>query len=144
MAKNSKIIGSFEKIGFPEFGVDAVVAKVDTGAHSGALHATGMTERKNKKGETILYFHPLGKENLKASSKKFDRRRVRSSNGLLEERYLVQTIIVVNGEPYAIEISLTDRSNMTKEVLLGRKFLHRYHFLVDVRKGTQYRYAVKG
>ncbi len=97
----------------------------------------------NSKGETYLIFHPLGRLNVKARTKNYVKKRVRSSNGHLEERYLVKTKVLINGNSFIIDISLSDRSTMMKGVLIGRKFLRRYHFLVDVRQGTKYRYAVK-
>jgi len=138
-----KIVGAFEAVSFPELGVKKTIAKIDTGSYSGALHAINMTEVKDKNGKLALVFHPCGKKRLEARTQLYSKKRVRSSNGHLEERYIIQTWIEINGEQYPITISLTDRSTMMKEVLIGREFLRRHHFLVDVREGTQYRYAVK-
>ncbi len=138
-----KVLGAFEIVSFPELGVKDTVAKIDSGAYSGALHATDVSERKNKKGENILIFHPFGDPDLRVRTKQYERKRVRSSSGHLEERYVVKTTVVIDARKYNVEISLTDRSNMMKGVLIGRKFLRQYHFLVDVHKGKQYRYAVK-
>ena len=53
-----KIIGSFEKVSFPDFGLNNIVAKIDTGATSGALHATHIRRVKLATGETAVRFRP--------------------------------------------------------------------------------------
>jgi hypothetical protein len=143
MKTNDKIVGGFAVLSFPELGVKRTIAKIDTGAYSGALHATNMREVKTNKGNYVLKFHPMAKKELEARAKNYQKKRVRSSNGHLEERYIIQTIVEVDGQEYPITISLSDRSNMMKEVLIGREFLRRHGFLVDVRRGTKYRYAKK-
>ena len=137
-----KIIGSFELVSFSEFGVSNVIAKVDTGAYSGTMHATNMLEVEDD-GKHSLWFYPLGNEALKTVSENYKVKQIRSSNGQLENRYVITTKIVLQGQEYPISISLADRSAMMKSVLIGRKFLRRHNFIVDVRKGTQYAYAVK-
>ena|SRR3990167_2001709 len=138
-----KVLGAFEIVSFPELGVKNTIAKIDSGAYSGAVHATGVVEKKNKKGEDVLVFHPFGNPVIRVRTKQYERKRVRSSSGHLEERFVVRTTVVIDNQTYNIEISLTDRGTMMKGVLIGRKFLRQYHFFVDVRKGKQYRYAVK-
>ncbi len=139
--KERPIIGSFAKVSFPEFQLRDVVAKIDTGAYSGALHATGMREVSDNEGVKRLQFHLLGDESRSAETVHYRKKRVRSSNGLLEERYVIRTTIQIEEVNYMVSISLSDRTNMKKEVLIGRQFLRRHGFLVDVRIGTQYRYA---
>lgn len=138
-----KTLGAFTVISLPKLGLTDVVAKVDTGAYTGALHTTNMVEKMNRKGEKILEFYPAGKPEFKIRTKQYTKRRVRASNSLLEERYVIETKIEIQGKTYPISISLTDRSNMTKTLLIGRQFLRAHRFLVDVNKGTQYRYAVE-
>lgn len=143
MTADNKIIGSFEPVGFPELGIKRTVAKIDTGAYTGALHATNMIEVSGKDGRPVLVFHPLGKSKLEARTTRYTKKRVRSSNGMMDERYVINTQIVVNDKSYRILITLSDRRLMKKEVLIGRRFLHRHGFVVDVRRGKQYAQAVK-
>ena len=140
--KEAKIVGGFEEVGFPDLNVKATIAKIDTGAYSGALHATQITEKKDEDGK-YLEFHPLGKKSLKASCRKYRLKSIKSSNGELEERYVINTKIILQGQSYPVSISLSDRSNMMKSVLIGRQFLRRHHFVVDVRLGKKYAFAVK-
>lgn len=137
-----KVVGAFEKVSFPDFGVTDIVAKIDTGALSGAFHATGIREITLVTGEKAVSFLPFGKEpRVKVAS--FIKKDVRSSNGTLETRYVVPTTVVVRGVQYPIQISLADRTNMMKGVLIGRGFLRRHGFIVDAKRGTKYRYEVK-
>jgi hypothetical protein len=140
--KNPRIIGAFDKIDFPDFGLFGVVAKIDTGAYSGALHGTSIKEVKLPTGKTTVSFLPFGRE-PRATVGKFEKKYVKSSNGSSELRYVVATTIAIRGVQYPINISLSDRTNMMKGVLLGRRFLRQHGFLVDAALGGEYRYEVK-
>lgn len=137
-----KTIGAFEKVSFPEFGLNDVIAKVDTGALSGALHATDIRVVVKKDGSKILKFKPFGRDK-EVSRHDFRRKTVRASNGEIERRYLIPTTIMIAGERYPVSITLKDRTPMMKGVLIGRRFLRNNGFLVDSKQGTQYRFHVK-
>jgi hypothetical protein len=138
----SNTIGSFEKVSFPDLSLADVVAKVDTGAASGVVHATHIRQVSLSTGKKAVKFRPFG--NLpEVVIKKFVVKQVRSSNGMISTRFVVSTTIVIKGVAYPINISLADRTKMMKGVLIGRKFLRRQGFVVDVKKGTKYRYEVK-
>jgi hypothetical protein len=137
-----KIIGAFEKVSFPDFGVVNAIAKVDTGATSGSLHATHIKEIILPTGEKAVKFRPFGNTpSMTVSAFKY--KWVRSSNGEAKMRYLVPTSVVIKGVHYPIEVSLADRSLMKKGVLIGRRFLRSHGFVVDVKKGNKYRGEVK-
>lgn len=137
-----KVIGAFEKVSFPDFGLFDVVAKIDTGATSGSLHATHIREVKLPTGETAVRFCPYGRRPAVTVSA-FEQTMVTSSNGLSSMRYIIPTTIVIEGVNYPIQISLADRTMMKKGVLIGRKFLRGHGFIVDVTRGTKYRGEVK-
>jgi hypothetical protein len=137
-----KTVGSFEKVSFPSLGILNVIAKIDTGALSGALHAKDIKIVKLATGERALKFVPLGKT-APIRLTAFKRKQVRSSNGKLEWRYIISTTIELSGVHYPINISLADRSKMMKGVLIGRRFLRSHGFIVDPKKGSKYRYHVK-
>lgn len=139
---NQQVIGAFEKVSFPDFGISDVVAKIDTGALSGALHATGITEVTLPTGQKAVSFLPYGRD-ARVEVADFHKKQVKSSNGKTEERYIISTTVVIRGVQYPIHISLSDRSNMMKGVLIGRRFLRQHGFLVDSNGGGEYRYEVK-
>jgi hypothetical protein len=137
-----KTIGAFEKVSFPDFGLFDVVAKIDTGAASGAIHATHIKEVDLPTGERAVSFKPYGKL-PKVVATSFVVKPVRSSNGDVVQRYVVPTTITIRGVQYPIHIGLSDRSLMMKGVLVGRQFLRKHGFIIDANKGTKYRYHVK-
>lgn len=138
----SKIIGAFEQVSFPDFGLNGLIAKVDTGAMSGALHATGIKEVELPTGQKAISFLPYGR-GPRVEVADFQTTNVKSSNGKSEKRYVIPTIIVIRGVQYPINISLSDRSQMMKGVLIGRRFLRAHGFLVDANGGAEYRYQEK-
>lgn len=74
----SKVVGSFEVVSFPTLGVHDVIAKVDTGAYSGTIHATNIQERTGDNNETVLEFWPFGDENLKQQTSEYTRKQISS------------------------------------------------------------------
>lgn len=132
-----KIIGKFEQVTFPDFGIDAVVAKIDTGAYSGALHATKIREIKEG-NTTILEFAPFDHPATIIKTNKYKIGHVKSSNGHTDERYYIDTTVTIHGKKYPVNITLSDRSSMKYALLLGRKFLMQNDFLVDVSIDNRY------
>ena len=124
-------IGSFEKVSFPEFGMNNVVAKIDTGAFTGALHCTRVHE-KEEDGIQMLYFSPFNNPKTVYKTDNFERGIVKSSNGSTTERYFIETSIILKKNRYAITLTLANRSEMKWPVLIGRRFLHANEFVVDV------------
>lgn len=121
-----EIFGSLEEVELPQFGV-TLLAKIDTGAWSGALHCTDIYEKDGK-----LYFTPIGDPAYATSVTEFEQRRARSASGHVSERFIVPVKIVIKGKVYDTTIGITDRSDMQREMLLGRKFLIENDILVDV------------
>jgi hypothetical protein len=130
-----KIIGRKEKISIPEFDLNLVWAKVDTGAYTSSIHAENI-EVIEKEGNKILSFQVLMPGHKSFTGKtlefeKFREKRVKNSFGHAETRYLIEVTFKLAGEEYPAEFTLSDRSSMRNAVLLGRKIL-RNRFLVDV------------
>ena len=124
-------LGSLETVSLPELGVKDIMAKVDTGAFSGALHCTDIYVERHESSET-LWFTPLGDESLKTSTTDFKEVVVRSALGHESVRYVVPVKISVQGDIYQTLIGLSDRTTMTRDMLLGRRFLLENNALVDV------------
>lgn len=121
-------LGAFERVSFPSLGIQNIIAKVDTGADSGALHCASIELiNRESDGAKVLKFVPIGhdsrlsREPIETTS--FTRARVRSSSGHQLPRYRIDTHVIIRGREYAIRIGLSDRSDMQTDVLIGRKFL---------------------
>jgi len=127
-------LGSFETVSLPQFGVKNVIAKVDTGAYSGALHCTDIhIVRKGLNRKRYLQFTPLGEPALASETDKFLKTYIRSATGHRIRRFIIDTSITIQGKSYPIRIGLSDRSDMKRAVLIGRRFLRENEMLVDVR-----------
>ena len=55
---DQKVIGTFELVEFPDYGLHLVKAKIDTGAYTGALHCTRIEEVESSKRK-MLRFSPF-------------------------------------------------------------------------------------
>ncbi|GAC1499769.1 MAG: ATP-dependent zinc protease [Candidatus Saccharimonadales bacterium] len=133
-AQAAKTVGPRREVDFPKLGIEAVIAKVDTGAFSGALHATRLRETIDKTGKKSLRFCPLGSQNHVIEIDKYHKRKVKSSNGITSVRYAIDTEVSIEGNAYPITLTLANRSSMRYQLLIGRNFLRLHGFLVDVNR----------
>lgn len=137
MGKVKITLGRTEIVTFPDLGIENIVAKIDTGAYSTAIHAHKFWTEV-REGVEELYFQLLdpSKEefvNRIYKTARFYRKKVRSSNGRMEERYILKTKIKLGGKLKTTHLSLTNREKMKYPVLVGRKVLAN-GYLVDVSK----------
>ncbi|WP_339608229.1 RimK/LysX family protein [uncultured Roseivirga sp.] len=135
MSKPLHLIGRQDFINLPEFGLKGVEAKVDTGAYTSSINCSKVKLTKVD-GVPTLNFHLSGnkiheKKARKFSTTTFKKKKIRSSNGVTEERYIIKTSVVLMKKRFNAEFSLSDRSKMKFPVLLGRKLLTN-RFIVDV------------
>ena len=130
-----KVIGRRELIDLPEFGLQNIQAKIDTGAYGCAIHCHKM-KVVEKEGKQVLQFQLLDPSHPEYEDKNyhtahFREKKVKNSGGFVEERFVIQSTVRIFQKEYKTEFSLTNRKRMKHPVLIGRKFL-RKKFLVDV------------
>ncbi len=118
-------LGWQEWLALPDLGLHAIKAKVDTGARTSALHADGIEEFIDDDGRDMVRFTfrpDVGRPSLKrlCTAKIHDRREVTSSNGQTEQRIVIETNMVIGPRRKKIEITLTNREEMSFRMLLGR------------------------
>ena len=128
------IIGKLEMCDLPELSIHDLQVRVDTGAKTSSLHVDNIVQFK-KAGKPWVKFdlHPdihNVDTVVQCSSLLSDIRRIKSSFGESQERYVIQTQIKLGDMIWPIEISLTDRSDMSYLMLLGREAMGD-QFLVD-------------
>lgn len=128
------IFGWREWVALPDLGIDAIKAKVDTGARTSAVHAF-RPQRFDKNGEPWVRFlvHPLQdrkRPEIRAEAAIVAERPVKSSNGSTEMRLIIRTRLSVLGQSWPIELSLTNRDEMGFRMLVGREAM-RGQCLVD-------------
>jgi ribosomal protein S6--L-glutamate ligase len=125
MSLNKIVIGSEEWCGLPELHIPAIKVRVDSGAKTSALHAINIRPFKKEGVDWVSYeVHPIqrdAKTTIHCESLVIDKRKVKSSSGLGEVRYVVKTILSIAESTWPIEITLTNRDSMGYRMLLGRE-----------------------
>jgi hypothetical protein len=129
--RSKNLIGRRELVNFPDLGLEAITAKIDTGAYTSALHCHDIYVK-----EGVLHFKLLsalheGCNEMEHSTNSFTRKDIRNSFGETESRYLIKTRIQIGKRTIKSLISLTDRGTMRYPVLIGRRLL-KNRFVVDV------------
>lgn len=126
------IIGRLEKVNLPGLDLIGLDAKIDTGAYSCSLHCSEITHADDKEVSFKLCDEDHPAYHGKSFTFPISRiNNVKSSTGVNEERIFIKTTIEIGGKKIKSDISLTDRSNMTYPMLIGRRLLNG-KFLVDV------------
>ncbi len=123
--KDKMVIGSIEVCDLPDIGISDLQIRIDTGAKTSSLHVDNL-EKFTKTGKPWVRFdiHPDVYDIEKVTgceSALHDVRNVKSSNGASEERYVIKTTIRLGDQSWPIEITLTNRSDMSYLMLLGRQ-----------------------
>ncbi|MEO8555018.1 MAG: RimK/LysX family protein [Kofleriaceae bacterium] len=135
------VAGWRERVDLPDWGIDGLRAKLDTGARTSALHVTHVMEL----GDGRVTFEVLPR-------RRSDRRvpvtallvritRVRSSTGSVTTRHVVRTRLRMGTIEREIELTLVDRGAMIHRMLIGRTGLtgvvvdpSRRYVITQVRK----------
>lgn len=131
------IIGRIDKVDLPELQLIDIDAKIDTGANTSAIHFHH-AEVVEREGKEFLHFNLLDPDHPHFNDKEFfvehfKQRLIKNSFGDSELRYIIKTEIVIFGQTWETEFSLSNRGNLKFPILLGRKLLKK-SFLVDVTK----------
>ena len=121
--KEKILVGARETIDLPELGLFGIATRIDTGAQTSSLHVDHIFENKET-GMLNFEFHPDSHDvnkTTRCSAKIQARKRVKSSNGQKERRYIINTLAVMGELEWTIKLSLTNRSSMNHLMLLGRQ-----------------------
>lgn len=117
-------LGWEEWVAFPELGLPAIKAKIDTGARTSALHASVIEPFGPDDNPQVRFLIQPDPDNLSleftCSAPVVDRRQVTSSNGETEMRYVIQTHLQMGDRRWPVEVTLTNRENMAYRMLFGR------------------------
>ncbi|CCQ11232.1 hypothetical protein sometimes fused to ribosomal protein S6 glutaminyl transferase [Pseudoalteromonas luteoviolacea B = ATCC 29581] len=127
-------VGWREWLALPELGLNRIKAKVDTGARTSCLHAYEVTPFE-RDGEQWVEFmmHPNQNDSVttvRCEAKVKDKRQVTDSGGHKEERFVIESMLDINGQRWPIELTLTNRDSMKFRMLLGRTAM-RGRIMVD-------------
>ena len=121
---NKITVGWREWLALPELGIDKIKAKVDTGARTSCIHAFRVEEFTQEEQVWVRFWvHPIQDDNnteVQCQAKVIDQRTVTDSGGHQEQRYVIQTQLLIGGQQWPIEATLTNRDTMKFRMLLGR------------------------
>lgn len=128
------MIGRSEYLALPDWGIGSILAKVDTGARTSAIHVENLVELSGDRVrfEVVLDMSRSGRR-VTVEAPVVKRAKVRSSSGHFTERCFVRTTLHLGPVTKSIDLSLNSRDKMQYRMLLGRQALAR-HFVVDVSK----------
>ena len=126
------VVGWREWVAFPEIGLPAVRAKVDTGAATSALHAHAV-ERFERGGapyarfDVLPFFRRNRRVTVRCEAPVVGRRTITSSSGHTDSRLVVGVTlrlgVRVGAPEWPVELTLADRRTMRFPMLLGREAL---------------------
>ncbi len=112
----------------PELEISQLNVRVDTGAATSSLHVDNIEEFE-KFDETWIRFdiHPdihNVERVVRREAPVVGKKQVKSSTATREKRYVIDTPIVMDDMRWTIQLTLTDRSEMTYLMLLGREAMN--------------------
>ena len=131
---NKVIIGALETCSLPELEIHDLQIRVDTGAKTSSLHVDNIRKKRvdGKLGASFV-IHPDiydVEKTVQCWAPIVDIRSIKSSNGKAEQRLVISTELKMGPIEKMIEVTLTDRSDMSYMMLLGRQGMGK-DFLVD-------------
>jgi hypothetical protein len=131
------LIGWKEIVDFPDWRLRKVRVKIDTGARTSALDVSSYELHQEADGlvaELRLTLYRKHPERVKVVRVPVLRMVVVSnSNGMKEQRPLIETRIRLGDFTKTVQLTITNRCTMCFPVILGRKFLEG-DFVVDVSR----------
>jgi hypothetical protein len=131
------VIGWKEYVDFPEWHIRHIKAKVDTGARTSALDVLTYELRDTPAGPVVEFRAALRRRRSDAMLvlrlPVVRMALVRNSNGMCEQRPVIETIVRLGPVTKRVQLTLTNRSNMRFRLILGRKALEE-DFVVDVSR----------
>jgi len=136
--KSKKTIGWKEWCSLDCIALPAIKGKVDTGAKTSAIHAFNIECFFIEDVEYVKFdIHPLQKnKKLKRSciARIIERRMVSDSSGKKEKRIVIKSDLKIGDKKIRIELTLTNRDNMSFRMLLGREAIMQAKMIVDISK----------
>jgi hypothetical protein len=135
--KRKIVIGRKDMADFVQLELFGIEVKTDSGAYTSSFHCHQIERFHKDDAEWVKCrfldpLHPMYHQK-EFVFQVFKIRRVRSSNGMVEERISILTEIKLFDYNYPIELTLTERADMKHPVLLGRRFISK-KFLIDTSR----------
>ncbi|WP_445323860.1 retropepsin-like aspartic endopeptidase RimB [Pseudomonas sp. EL_65y_Pfl2_R95] len=120
------VIGLREWINLPDLGMIGIRAKIDTGASTSTLHASDIQPFERDGEDWVRFTAHLGtlvQSRHRCEAPLVTVKRIKSSNGHAQNRYVIRTNLSLGDRVWPIEFTLACRKTMRYRVLLGSKAL---------------------
>ena len=118
------VIGWREKLEFVDWPLKGVRAKIDTGARTSALDCINVEELPDNQVRFLVRMRKNNSKAFREITAPIERKsEVRSSNGKVQTRIFVKTMIRIGKHSKEVEFSLVDRRKMKCRALIGRTAL---------------------
>lgn len=133
MHKSLANIGTTEMISLPDYGLDNILAKIDSGADSSAIWASNISEKDGQLSYTLFGPSSPNFTGDPIKTRKYSLVTVKNSFGQKEVRYKVDIRIKMADKIIKSKVTLANRANNRFPLLIGRRTL-KGKFLIDVSK----------
>lgn len=124
---SSTLAGWREWVQLTDVGVPWIKAKLDTGAQTSSVHAYDIEAFDNDGAAwvrfTVRPWQRSTEDEVVVECPVHDVRKVRSSSGHVEERFVVRMKVVLVHREVDAEFTLTNRDSMGFRMLIGREAL---------------------
>ena len=127
------VIGWREHIRLPQFYIDSMPAKIDTGARTSALHAVDQELLDIDGTKWVEFMIPVHnrRTSKRLRAQFLEERDIKNTGGVPERRLIVQTRLQMGRRSWRIDVSLTNREKMEFDIILGRTAIRGHDILVD-------------
>jgi ribosomal protein S6--L-glutamate ligase len=133
-------IGSEEWCVFDTLGIPAIKARVDSGAKTSSIQANNIKVFIRGAQEWVKFeVNPIQDNRsiaINCEAKMVDRRTIKSSSGISEERFVIKVPVSIGSETFDIELTLANRDTMEFRMLLGREALNNRYIVNPAKNYT--------
>ena len=120
-------IGWAELVQLPDLGLNHIRAKIDTGAATSSIHATRLKPIETDDGLMVEFWTRVHQDepSCKITAPAVARRKIKSSNGEVQLRYVIETTMGMGDFTWTGHLTLANRRAMAFPILIGRRALAR-------------------
>lgn len=128
-----EVVGWRELVGLPDFNIDEMRAKIDTGARTSALHAENQQQFEQAGQKWVRFKLPAHgpAPDYLLEAQVIDERNIKNTGGVPERRIIIRTTLLLGRHRWKIEVSLADRKKMEFDLILGRTALRSRGVLIN-------------